>query len=426
MKRFFKYWKWFLPVSVCIVIIFSYSLIVDSIPDQIHIITGKEQNFSFGIPVTGEVADSKAEVFTNQSEKLGSDTLHLNLQKNFSLKSETQGNFSILCKLFGIFSVKKVDVQVVDGEKVIPGGTAIGIYVESDGILILGTGPVTAINGEKKEPALDIVKSGDYILAINGEKIKRKEELIKKINLHGKLYNEKPVIITIRREDQELCKRITPIKTDEGEYRLGIWVRDDLAGIGTLTFITLDGKFGALGHCVSDIDTGKSLQLEKGSIYETLITGINKGKRGTPGELLGLINYKSENRLGSIFKNTEEGIFGTIETSPKSLEKANYLSIAMKEQIKIGSASILSDVSGKRKEYEVMIRNINYADTTGNKGICIEVTDQDLIELTGGIVQGMSGSPIIQNGKLIGAVTHVFIQNPRKGYGAFIENMMAE
>ena len=201
-------------------------------------------------------------------------------------------------------------------------------------------------------------------------------------------------------------------------------MRDDLAGVGTLTYYKADGTYAALGHAVSDSDTGTIMSMAEGYLYHTDIVGIKKGKSGAPGELSGIIQYGDSTRIGSIMQNTGLGIHGVLSGNLKWLETGECYEVRYKQDIRTGSAFIVSSVSGESKKYEVMVESVDYSGKEENKGILIRVTDPELLELTGGIVQGMSGSPIIQDGKLIGAVTHVLVNDPTRGYGIFIEKML--
>ena len=230
-------------------------------------------------------------------------------------------------------------------------------------------------------------------------------------------------IIGVMRKGEYVEVSMNPVKGETGKYRLGIWVRDDLAGVGTLTYYRQDGSFGALGHAVSDGDTGVQMSLSEGYIYETKIVSIQKGKNGVPGELAGIIDYGKSHCMGSITENSPLGIRGMLNDTVGELEGEVY-EVAYKQDIALGKAYIISEVSGERAEYEIEIESLDYSGDEENKGILFKVTDERLLGLTGGIVQGMSGSPIIQNGKMIGAVTHVFVSDASMGYGIFIEKML--
>lgn len=205
---------------------------------------------------------------------------------------------------------------------------------------------------------------------------------------------------------------------------MGIWVRDDTQGIGTLTYVDEEGRFGALGHGISDVDTGELLSIADGNLYDAQILGIRKGEKGNPGELSGLIRYEAGNILGEISENRKNGIFGTMEASQLKNMNLEKVPIGYKQDLKTGPASVFCRTDGEVKEYAAEITRIDLNHEDSNKSFVIQITDKELLEKTGGIVQGMSGSPVLQNGKLFGAVTHVFVQDSTSGYGIFIENMM--
>ncbi len=215
-----------------------------------------------------------------------------------------------------------------------------------------------------------------------------------------------------------------PVRQNARECKLGIWVRDNAQGLGTVTFLNTNSQFGALGHGIHDVDTNTLLDIHAGTVYETSIRDIQKGQDGTPGGMEGIIVYNNYNVLGSITLNTDCGIFGTIDRIDALFADQTPIETAVKEEIVEGPAVIRCAVEGTVKDYEIRVTKIDKNTSEVNKGIVIEVTDDRLLSVTGGIVQGMSGSPIIQNGKLIGAVTHVFVHDATKGYGIFIENMM--
>ncbi len=305
-------------------------------------------------------------------------------------------------------------------EYVIPGGMAIGIYMETDGVLVLSTDSIEGIDGNKYEPAKNIVKSGDYIVGFNGERIEDKKDLIRQV-----AQLESPeVVLSLRREDEYIDVKMQSVEIENNCFKLGVWVKDSIQGLGTVTYFTLNGEFGALGHGIHESETNELLDIAKGSVYSTNIVGIQKGQKGEPGGLEGVIIYRGSNKLGTIEGNTEDGIYGSIKDVETICENIDPIEICKKEDIKIGTASILCSVNGKVEEYEIKIKNIDSYAKDANKGIIIEITDEKLLELTGGIVQGMSGSPILQDGKIVGAVTHVLVNDPTKGYGIFIEEMM--
>lgn len=331
-------------------------------------------------------------------------------------------SYTVTCKLFGIFPVKDVEVMLVEPEAVYASGMPIGIYVKTEGVLIIGTGEVETKGEGTVKPAENLVKKGDYIVSINGEKVEEKEDLIEKINAFG----QQKEVLGVLRGDEYIEVSLKPAKSSDGKYMLGIWVRDDLAGVGTLTYYRQDGSFGALGHAVSDGETGTQMEMEEGWIYHTNIIGIRKGGSGSPGELSGVIEYRKDACLGSVEKNTPLGIYGSLDGNLNQLQMGKSYGVTYKQDIHSGTAYVLSSLSGEVKSYEIEIESLDYSDTEENKGILFKVTDPELLELTGGIVQGMSGSPIIQNGNIVGAVTHVFVSDSTMGYGIFIEKMLAQ
>ncbi len=404
-QKFQKHRKKFFLASFLYLVVFSANLLYDSIPDEIYAIDGETEEIHLTVPVTFQKTEESVPVFQNYSpSKSSSDILK---------------RYSLSCRFLNLIPVKDVSVCVVEKSYVMPSGMPIGIYTKTKGILIVGTGKVTAADGLVREPADQIVQSGDYIMTVNGAEISDKEELIRLVNDSG----GDAVVLGILRDQEMIELKINPAALKDGSYKLGIWVRDDMAGVGTLTYIKQDMEYGALGHPVSDGDTGEMIRLSEGSVYSTDIVGIVKGKDGTPGELTGVINYKEENRMGTIEQNTRTGIYGKLDKVPEEMEEA-YVEVGVKQEIRQGGAYILSSLDGNLHQYQIEIDEVDFSGEEENKGILFHVTDERLLSETGGIVQGMSGSPILQDGKIIGAVTHVFISDATKGYGVFIEKML--
>ncbi len=392
----------------------SIQFISDQIPDTMWTYVGKEETLFSNIP---------AEATTDSPEKR--ETVEaLNLTGNSggaTLKSKALGNYGVDVKLFGIFPLKTVDVKVVDPMQLAPSGEPIGIYVETNGLLVLGTTSVEGKDGLVYEPATNIVGSGDYILRINGDPVKTIKEF------HAPLQKIEGVntVVRTRRNRTETDVSTQAVLAKDGTYKLGIWVREDTQGIGTMTYVSENGSFGALGHGITDADTGTLMNLSGGELFNTEILDIIKGEQGAPGELEGYINMVADNCIGTIQKNTSLGIFGQLSSSDERRGKIEFLPVGFKQDIKQGEAYLYSNMEGKSKKYSIEIEEIKI-NSTDNKGMVIRVTDPGLLQLTGGIVQGMSGSPIVQDGKLIGAVTHVFVDDPTRGYGAFVETMLSQ
>lgn len=309
-------------------------------------------------------------------------------------------------------------------QRVIPLGEQMGVYLETEGVLVVSVCNVSDQSGVNYTPALDKINAGDYIVALNDIDISSKLQLGFLINKYG----ENELKLTIKSDNSYRDVYITPVKVSENEYKIGTYVRDDAQGIGTITYVKEDGSFGALGHGINDIDTGELLGSQGGLLYNAKIYGIIKGEKGKSGGLCGTINYTDENKIGCILKNTEKGIFGKMNKQEilriQENYEGEYYDVARKDEITIGSAYIISCLSGEREKYEIEIQEIDDSIFSESKGMIIKVTDKELLNLTNGIVQGMSGSPIVQNGKVVGAVTHVFVNDPTKGYGIFIEEML--
>ena len=313
-------------------------------------------------------------------------------------------------KLFGLIPIKEAGIKKTEAPLLIPGGSPIGIKLLTDGVVVVSINDGGPADGAG-------ISSGDCILSANGEILNSSNRLAEIISSsHGE-----KIDLKIRREGKEFQTCVTPeFSEKEGAFKAGLWIKDSSAGVGTLTFIDpKTHKFGALGHPVSDGSTGKILPLGSGEIVDVTITGCDSGSPGCPGELFG--TFLSGLAAGNIEKNCEQGIFGKLNYVGGS---AKAIPIAFCTEVEPGPATILTTVEGSSpKEYDVVIEKVSLG-AQDTKNMIIRVTDPELLKVTGGIVQGMSGSPIIQGGKLVGAVTHVFVSDPERGYGIFIENML--
>ena len=394
-----------LYAGFCILFLFAAVTFEEHIPDQIYVREGEDVSWNFDVPVTVTWKEQTMETAETNGKT-----------KDWKSPGE------IVCKLFGIIPVKTVQVVFVEGDAVYVNGAPIGIYVRTNGVLVIGAGEIETADGERIRPAENILSPGDYIMNIDGIPVEKKEDLQEIVQKS----EGKREIIGVKRGGEYIEVALQPVPGKGGQYLLGVWVRDDLAGIGTLTYYDASGKFGALGHSVSDSDVGKQIDMKEGWIYTADIIGIKRGEKGEPGELAGVISYQNQNCLGTIGKNTEIGIYGTLDGNLAKLETGQYYPVCYKQEIKKEKAYILSGMDGETKQYEIEIEDLDYSGREKNKGILFQVTDENLLALTGGVVQGMSGSPILQNGKIIGAVTHVFVNDPTRGYGIFIESMLEE
>lgn len=312
---------------------------------------------------------------------------------------------------------KRKDIEVY------PGGISIGVKINNKGALVVGYSDISTHEGLSESPGkVAGIELGDIIEEVNGENIETCSDLISKV----KTCRNDEMTVKILRGNSELTKKISLIKEDN-EYKIGLWVRDSTAGIGTLTFYDKDSKtFGALGHPITDGDTNVSFNIKSGTLLRSSVLSIKKGERGNPGEIKGLFINENES-IGNIEKNTNSGIYGdgSVELINPNFNKA--MTVAYRDEIKEGHAQIITTVEdGGAKAYDIEILKLLPQDEPGSKSMIIKIVDPVLLEKTGGIVQGMSGSPIIQNGKIIGAVTHVLINKPDVGYGIYIEWMLQD
>ncbi len=353
-----------------------------------------------------------------------SDTENINItEKNYDFFSKeievfANDNSSLIeLDVFGV-PIKTVEVNQEQTRKVYPSGKAISIKMNTDGVLVLNVGDVNDVDGNIVTPSKDKLNVGDVIYKVNGQVIGNKEQLREKIEAC-----DTEVTLTVKQGETVTDVQIKPIKSiEDNKNKIGIWVRDSTQGIGTITFITDDKeKFYALGHGIIDIDTKELMTVKNGEAKLTEIIAIQKGEKGVPGELIGEI--KTGDTIGTINSNESIGVSGEILNDYKEDIDLDCMEVAKKDEVKIGPATILSNVdSDVVKNYDVFIDKVDKK-SSSSKSITLTITDKGLINKTGGIVQGMSGSPIIQNEKIIGAVTHVFVQDPKRGYGIFLDDM---
>ncbi|MBR3770626.1 MAG: SpoIVB peptidase [Lachnospiraceae bacterium] len=400
-------------IAFCVV---QYIYLYNSIPSRINIRAGREETIDLGVPVKGELLS----VGLSPQSNIPAGAVTIDFSKPVTLKADKMSQYKLDVKLFGLFTMKEVGIQVLDEQQLIPVGGPVGIYLETDGILVVGVGSFTNEGGTECSPAKELLKSGDYIKEVNGQEVTTKREIVDIVE-ECEGYE---LSFVLKRGEEYLETRIMPEKDSAGEYKIGVWLRDNAQGIGTLTYVDVDGNFGALGHSINDVDTGTMLTLQQGILYGAEIVGIKKGVIGTPGELTGYISYTDSNMLGTINTNSGAGIYGVMD--PESLQHFGNraLPIGYRHEIQKGPAQILTTLEDTTEYYDIEIDYIRMDNDNVNRGIEFTVTDKELLDITGGIVQGMSGSPIIQDGKLIGAVTHVLVNDPTRGYGIFIENML--
>ena len=344
-------------------------------------------------------------------------------KKERSVSFGNNQQMQVSLKFLNLFTIKTFSVNNEEIE-VYPGGNVIGFTLNGDGVVVLGKSAVSTENGNIETTKNSDIQNGDLIKKIEDEQVQSIADIYRITN---KIENtNRELSISLTRNGREIDTTIKNVlDKNSGIYKLGLWVKDDVSGIGTLTYIREDNnRFGALGHSIYDNDTKTIYDISDGDAFNCTVIGINKGTKGKAGELKGLFVQGKNNKIGKIDKNCEYGVFGEID-----LEKVNYTQKPLKAggrlSAKQGKAYIRCCLDGKNfDDYEIEIIKTNYQSRSSEKSMVIKITDEELLKKTGGIVQGMSGSPIIQGGKVVGAVTHVFLNDATKGFGIYLDWMI--
>lgn len=395
----------FLCFILCIFL--AYITNINAIPEELILFEGEKLNLSTIVGLS-----------INKQEDIPIATrLSIN-QVEYSKTENYQISF------LNTIPLKTIEASVIPKTTVIPLGNTIGLKLHTNGVLVVGMSEVKNTKNEKIKPYENTeIKEGDMIIEVNGIPITNTNDLIKTVNSS----DGNNINIKYRREESIYSEEIVPVQTSSNEYKLGLWVRDTAAGIGTISFYEPETKsFAALGHGILDIDTEQLLTIANGEITTANIMSISKGEKGLPGELRGSLIGQSS--IGTISKNTRLGIYGTINNlGALDIGSQEAIDVALREEIKEGKAILICSLeNGPKKEYEIEIQRININNNIDNKSMVVKVTDKELLDKTGGIIQGMSGSPIVQNGKLVGALTHVLVSDPTKGYAVFADMMIKQ
>lgn len=398
-----------LVLIILLLIIYVYTLYFQFIPDNIVMFEGETLSFKnfFGLNTSLIDDDKVVQVSSNNNDKIldsGKKTI----------------NISFLNNVF----VKKVNVDVLPRTKVIPVGNIAGIKLYTSGVIVVGMTEIEGIDNKKYKPYENSgIEEGDTIISINKKRINSVDDLVKNVNLA----NGESVEVQYLHNEKTLECFIQPVKTLKQEYKLGLWVRDSAAGVGTVSFYEpITRLFGALGHGIVDIDTEQLIDISSGEFVTTRILNIVKGEKGKPGRIQGTVDNQSN--IGIVSKNTRFGIFGKVDNvSSLNIDNSKEMDVAFRKEVHTGNAKIMCSLeNGKVEEYDIQIEKVFKDNNYDNKSMSIKVVDERLINKTGGIIQGMSGSPIIQDGKYVGAVTHVLVQNPKQGYGVFADMMIKQ
>ena len=379
-----------LLVTGIILVVFSvYYTLWNRVPSTIMVKAGVEQKLDFSLPASGklhreEAVETSGHVNAYET-KSGAEGVIIDFSSPVIVKANQINTYTMQLKLFGVIPLKDVDVKVIQDVKLKPAGIPIGIYVKTAGVLVVAVGEFEGEDGQIYEPAKYVLQEGDYLLEMNDEVITGKKQLIENIN-HSE---GQEIVFKIRRGGEEFYVCAKPRLNQNGEYKMGIWVRDNAQGVGTMTYIDETGGFGALGHGINDVDTGMLMELDAGTLYHTEIIGITRGRSGSPGELTGFIEYDDSNIMGSITQNTAKGIFGVCSDETIAVNEYDYMPIGLKHEIKIGEAQIYCSLGEEVKAYDIEITDIHLENDNINRGIILKITDPELLAVTGGIVQGM-------------------------------------
>ncbi|MEN6412546.1 MAG: SpoIVB peptidase [Veillonellales bacterium] len=394
-----------------------------SLPPHMRIMEGESALFTVSLPLTVTMSHPDHE----QSIRLQSYTPASVLSRPVALEPVKIGKAIVEFKLLGLVPIRTVEVDVIPPITLIPGGHSIGVMLHSHGVIVVGNSPVQMADGQYATPAKNAgINIGDVILSINGTPVQSDGQVAEIIDSSGK--DNRSLDLLLKRGEDQVHITLAPVLcNDTKRFRIGLFVRDSAAGVGTLTFYEPKSRtYGALGHIITDSDTNQPIDCDQGKIVLATVSGIQQGKRGQPGEKIGMF-IEEDQLVGDIKKNTPFGIYGQLSNNLSNGLYSEGIPIASMNQVQTGAAEMLTVVDGQKIEsFAIEIQKINLQDIPEGKGMVIKITDSRLMEKTGGIVQGMSGSPIIQNGKIIGAVTHVFVHDPTKGYGCFIDWMLME
>jgi len=410
-------------LAICfLVMAVTYARAIFDLPNQLTLFESQEYVYYLESPFLVDIQADKSDIVKFENNRPKEKSL-VKLINPILIRPQRMGTVNLSMRILGLIPIKTVKVDVVPYREVVACGNTIGVKLKIQGILVVGLSDIETVEGKKALPAKDAgIKPGDLITEVNGKKIDNIEALIKEIDNS----NGEDLKIKYKRDKKMELITVKPKKSvEDNKYHLGMWVRDSTAGIGTLTFYDpKNNTFGALGHGITDVDTGALMPVENGEIVESNILTIIKGRAGSPGELKGVL-IEERKELGIIKKNSLYGIYGVLNNDMLHKFPNRLYPVGLRNEVELGKASILSNIDGKTvDEFEIEIQKISKKPSNKQKGMVIKIKDNQLLEKTGGIVQGMSGSPIIQNGKLIGAVTHVLVNDPTRGYGIFIENML--
>lgn len=419
--------KWLTGIIACAFsILLMYLLVLDitgAIPSEYNLQIGDQHIINSRFPLSFAFDANNTDVL--QINRINPvEGLKESFNRGIELKTLSRGTTDLQYRILGFIPYKTIKVNVVPKFEIVPGGQSIGVKLNTEGVLVVGIADLIDEFGQKISPAEEGgIKVGDTVLAVNDKPVENALHVADLIQKNG----GEPLKLSLRRNTTDYTATLLPVKTQEdGQFKLGLWVRDKTAGVGTLTFYHEDtGKFGALGHGITDVDTGALMSIKDGEVMASKVISIQEGKKGKPGEIRGIF-HDVKNPIGILEKNSPFGVYGEVLKDMKG-DYNQPMEIAYQHEIKEGPAHILTTLDDNKVEkYEIEILRVIHQSRADGKSMIIRITDPRLLDKTGGIVQGMSGSPIIQNNRVIGAVTHVLVNDPTRGYGIFIEWMIQE
>lgn len=420
-------------VIVALACAITYSLTIGRIPGRITLLEGTTRELWIRWPLQVSFRLAGADLVRVDDASQGQGDRSRAYGAGVRIVPLGRGETSLEVRLLDLIPVKRLLVDVVPEVKVIPGGQAIGVLLSSRGVVVVGHYPVVGMDGRRHYPARDAgIEVGDVIVNINGKTVGNKAEvegIIDRVGRSGKL-----VEIGIVRDSRSITLRVRPVAVEEGrtpgisrgpvpvKYKVGIWVRENAAGVGTLSFYEPRSRvYCALGHVITDVATNRDVDVRRGKIVQAHILGIHQGSHGQPGEKVGSFGGETD-VIGTIERNTRFGIFGTLLTTPHNPHFPEAIPIALADEVTPGPADIYTVIEDNRIErFRIEIQRVARQPTPQIKGLVIKIVDERLLAATGGIVQGMSGSPIVKDGKLVGVLTHVFVSDQTRGYGVLAE-----
>jgi stage IV sporulation protein B len=413
----------FVTLTIFVLTSFPWKILLGITPN-LTLLEGEEYLIDWNSPFNLHIQGSKEGILQVNEKEICLKGNSLNGPLSF--KAMQLGNVTLDFKLFGIIPLRQMQVNVLPEKQLMPGGHSIGIKLKAEGVMVVGYNLVESHDQLISPAREEGIKIGDVIVEINHEPVSdlvRAADLIRIGSREGN-----PIHLKIARGEEILEYHVTPLYCQENRSnKIGLYIRDSAAGVGTMTFYESNsGIYGALGHVITDVDTNKPIDIKEGQIVRADIVNIRSARRGYPGEKNGVF-VEDKDIIGSIEKNTNTGIFGRLDHIDNHPLYSQPLPIGLAQDVQIGPATILTVVEGdKIEEFSIEIQKVYQQGNRGHKDMVIKITDERLLALSGGIVQGMSGSPIIQDNKIIGAVTHVFVNEPAKGYGIFLEWMLLD